>query len=136
MGKGAAACYGHRKSRGSADEVQIGVQSSKGTPAAGGAVREELLRLSRPQRHRPRRRPGSSALRDKDVDYFAKNILDPSAVIEPKFVAYTLRLKDRRVLSGLIQNETPTSLKLVSGNGVTETVARASIADIRAAQPR
>ena len=76
--------------------------------------------------------PDLAPLRDKDADYFVKNILDPNAIIEPRFVNYTVLLKDRRVLAGIIKSETATNLILSVGAGVTETVARAVVKEMRA----
>jgi putative heme-binding domain-containing protein len=76
--------------------------------------------------------PDLAALRDKDPDYFVKNVLDPNAIIEPRFVNYNVILKDRRVLAGIIKSETATSLALSVGAGAIENVARADIKDIRA----
>jgi hypothetical protein len=61
-----------------------------------------------------------------------QNILDPSAIVEPRFASYTVLTKDRRVLSGLITAESASSLTLAGGAGATETVARAAVKDIRA----
>src|SRR5262249_28499057 len=57
--------------------------------------------------------------------------LDPNAVIEPRFVAYELELKDDRSLTGLIKSEGPNSLVLVQGGGTTEAISRAEIKTIR-----
>src|SRR6185503_3075271 len=76
--------------------------------------------------------PDLAALRAKEPDYWLKNILDPNAVIEPRFVAYAIETRDDRSLSGLIKTETASSLTLISGNGVTETVPRSDIKSIRA----
>ncbi|MEO6437523.1 MAG: PVC-type heme-binding CxxCH protein, partial [Tepidisphaeraceae bacterium] len=76
--------------------------------------------------------PGLVALRDKDTDYFVKNILDPNAIVEPRFVNYTVVLKDRRVLAGIIKSESATSLALSVGAGVIETVNRGDVKDLRA----
>ncbi len=77
--------------------------------------------------------PNLSALRDKDADYFVKNILDPSAVVEPRFVNYVITMKDDRVISGVIKAETATNLSVASGgNGVIETLSRADVKTIRA----
>ena len=61
--------------------------------------------------------PDLSALRAKEPDYWLKNILDPNAVIEPRFVAYAIETRDDRSLSGVIKTETASSLTIVSGNG-------------------
>ncbi|HUR46722.1 MAG TPA: PVC-type heme-binding CxxCH protein [Candidatus Saccharimonadales bacterium] len=76
--------------------------------------------------------PDLSALRGKEPDYWLKNILDPNAVIEPRFVAYSIETRDDRSLSGVIKSETANSLTLVSGNGLTETIPRSEIKSIRA----
>jgi putative membrane-bound dehydrogenase-like protein len=75
--------------------------------------------------------PSLAALRDKDADYFVKNILDPSAIVEPRFVSYQLQTKDGRWISGVMKTESASSLTLMGGNGVTETVARPDVKTIR-----
>ena len=76
--------------------------------------------------------PDLAALRAKEPDYWLKNILDPNAVVEPRFVAYSIETRDDRSLSGVIKTETASSLTLVSGNGVTETIPRSDIKSVRA----
>jgi putative heme-binding domain-containing protein len=76
--------------------------------------------------------PDLAALRGKDANYWLKNILDPNAVIEPRFINYDLDLKDGRTLSGLIKSETTASVLIVAGNEITETVRREEIEAIRA----
>jgi len=76
--------------------------------------------------------PDLVPLRSRDPEYWMKNILDPNAVVEPRFVSYVVELKDERVLGGLIRDESSTSLTVVSGSGVSETVPRSAVADIRA----
>jgi putative membrane-bound dehydrogenase-like protein len=78
--------------------------------------------------------PDLTTLRDKDADYWIKNILDPNAVIEPRFVAYNIALKDDRNLTGIIKSETPNSFLLVQGGGIHEKVNRADIESIHASQ--
>jgi putative membrane-bound dehydrogenase-like protein len=75
--------------------------------------------------------PDLANLRDRDAGFFIQNILDPGAIVEPRFANYMVVMKDRRVLSGLITSETAGNLTLTGGNGVTETVARADVKDIR-----
>jgi len=76
--------------------------------------------------------PDLSALRNKDADYFIKNILDPNAAVEPRFVSYELFLKDGRSLSGIIQSETATAITLAAGSGVTEVLKPAEVEKIQA----
>ena len=76
--------------------------------------------------------PNLAALRNKDGDYWMKNILDPNAVVEPGFVNYEVELKDGRSIGGIIKSETANNLTIVAGGGVTETILRTDVADIRA----
>lgn len=78
--------------------------------------------------------PDLAPLRGKPADYWLKNILDPNAVVEPRFVNYQVETKDGRSLSGVIQAETATGLTLVSGGGATETVLRTEVGEIRASE--
>lgn len=76
--------------------------------------------------------PDLATLRVKDVEYWIKNILDPNAVIEPRFIAYNAELEDDRVVSGVIKSESSTGVTMVSGNGVTETIGRTELRSLKA----
>ncbi len=78
--------------------------------------------------------PNLAALRDKDGEYWLKNILDPNAVIEPRFISYLIETKDGRSLSGVVSTETSTGLTLTQAGGVTEKILRRDIAEIRASE--
>src|SRR6185369_11126391 len=55
-----------------------------------------------------------------------------NAVVEPRFVAYNIEVKDGRSLSGIVSAETATTLTLVQGGGGQETVLRSDIQEMRA----
>ncbi|MBL9138015.1 MAG: HEAT repeat domain-containing protein [Verrucomicrobiales bacterium] len=76
--------------------------------------------------------PDLSLLRGKDAEYWLKNLLDPNAIVEPRFVAYELELEDGSNLSGLIPAETATGLTLVAGGGVQTSVLRNKVRELRA----
>jgi putative heme-binding domain-containing protein len=76
--------------------------------------------------------PDLEGLRGKEAAYWLQNILDPNAVVEPRFVNYEASTRDGRTLSGIIKNETATTLTLIAGNGVSETVLRSQIQDLHA----
>jgi putative membrane-bound dehydrogenase-like protein len=78
--------------------------------------------------------PSLTTLHGKDVDYFVKNILDPSAIVEPRFVSYDVTLMDRRLVSGIIRSETAAALTIQSGGGSVETVPRSLVKEIRASK--
>lgn len=54
-----------------------------------------------------------------NLDYLLSNILDPSALIGRDYIPHVLETSDGRVLTGLVRDETPTSLTLVTA---TETL--------------
>jgi len=76
--------------------------------------------------------PALAALVDKTPGDFLLAILDPSASIEPRFIAYNIETKDDRSLTGIISAESSTSLTLVQPGGIKETILRSDITEIRA----
>lgn len=75
--------------------------------------------------------PDLMALGDKTPQDFLVAILDPSSVIEPRFIQYNLEIKDGRSLSGVIQAETASSVTLVQGGGVREKILRSDISEMK-----
>ncbi|MBL9166619.1 MAG: neutral/alkaline non-lysosomal ceramidase N-terminal domain-containing protein [Verrucomicrobiales bacterium] len=75
--------------------------------------------------------PDLDPLAGRELDFWVKNILDPNAVVEPRFVAYEVETRDGRSASGIVQSETGTSLLLVQPGGVTETFLRSELQSIR-----
>ncbi len=59
------------------------------------------------------------------------NILDPNSDIQPGFQAYVCLLETGEVLSGLLSNETANSLTISQANGMTRTVGRNEIEELR-----
>jgi putative heme-binding domain-containing protein len=78
--------------------------------------------------------PNLAALTDKTPADFLLAILDPSAVVEPRFVAYNIETKDGRSLSGVVSAETGTTLTLVQSGGLQEKILRSDIAEMRASK--
>jgi putative heme-binding domain-containing protein len=66
-----------------------------------------------------------------NLDYVLSNIVDPSALIGKDYVAHVIELADGRVLTGLIRNETPTALSIITA---TETVVL-SKSDVETREP-
>ncbi len=76
--------------------------------------------------------PDLMALGDKSPQDFLVAILDPSSVVEPRFVQYNIDTKDGRSISGVVQAETASSVTLVQGGGVREKILRSDIQQLRA----
>lgn len=74
--------------------------------------------------------PQLSELKSKSNDYVLAAILDPNAAVEAKYRGYTLVTRDGKIFSGLILEETATSLKLIRPDGKAETILRANVEEI------
>jgi putative heme-binding domain-containing protein len=68
----------------------------------------------------------------KNLDLLLMNVIDPSAVIRPEFVAYNVLTKDGRALFGLIVEATPTAITLVDGKNEKVVVPRDKIDEMSA----
>jgi putative heme-binding domain-containing protein len=76
--------------------------------------------------------PDLAALADKTPGDFLTAILDPNAVVEPRFIAYNIETSDGRSLAGVVSAETATTLTLVQAGGTEEKILRGDIEQIRA----
>jgi putative heme-binding domain-containing protein len=76
--------------------------------------------------------PNLAALTDKTAGDFLLAILDPNAVVEPRYVAYDIETKDDRSLNGIVSAETGTTLTLTQGGGAQDQILRGDIASMRA----
>jgi putative heme-binding domain-containing protein len=63
-----------------------------------------------------------------DLNYLLENVLDPNAVIGKDYQLNLFTMKDGRVMSGVIKNETPAAVKIAMMGGVEFTLPQADIA--------
>ena len=66
-----------------------------------------------------------------DAEKLLNSILDPSAIIEPGFMAYHCTLKNGEQLYGVIATETSASLTLKMAGNLTKSVLRSEIASLK-----
>jgi putative membrane-bound dehydrogenase-like protein len=78
--------------------------------------------------------PNLAEFAGKTAEDFVLAIIDPNAALDPKFVAYEIETKDGRALSGIVKDETASSLTLIQAGGIKETVLRSAINEIRASR--
>jgi putative heme-binding domain-containing protein len=71
--------------------------------------------------------PNLAAMQNRGVDAILINVLDPNREVNPQFIAYTALTRDGRVISGMIRNETATSIELVQADNKSETLLRDDI---------
>jgi len=75
--------------------------------------------------------PDLATFRDKTPEDWLVAILDPNAALEPRYVNYSVTMKNGAGYFGVIRSETATSIELVSP-GIQETLLRADVAKIEA----
>ena len=59
------------------------------------------------------------------------NILDPNRDVDPRYLAYQFLLEDGRILVGVIENETETTITLRDSEGKPESLLREEIEEIK-----
>ncbi|MCX6838368.1 MAG: c-type cytochrome, partial [Verrucomicrobia bacterium] len=77
--------------------------------------------------------PDLRSVAQHDADKLLNSILDPSAIIEPGFMAYHCTLKSGEQLYGVIATETSASLTLKMAGNVTKSVLRIDVASLKSA---
>ena len=77
--------------------------------------------------------PDLRSVAQHDAEKLLNSILDPSAIIEPGFMAYHCTLKSGEQLYGVIATETSASLTLKMAGNVMKSVLRSDVASLRSA---
>lgn len=75
--------------------------------------------------------PPLSDVKVKPPEALLADILDPNRMFEARWSAYQIDTKDGRVLSGLIQSETPDAVVLAMMGGAKETIQREAIKEMK-----
>lgn len=75
--------------------------------------------------------PDLGNLHTRDVASIFRDIADPSVVINPDYVPYTVSLKDGRVLAGIVRAEGNDRLRVTDTNAVVTEVARSEVEELR-----
>jgi putative heme-binding domain-containing protein len=75
--------------------------------------------------------PDLAALRNRGADAILLALLDPNREVNPQYVNYSLRTLDGSVATGIIAAETATSVTLRRAEGVSESILRADIDELR-----
>jgi len=75
--------------------------------------------------------PDLRSVAQHDAEKLLNSILDPSAIIEPGFMAYHCTLKNGEQLYGVIVTETSASLTLKMAGNITKSVLRSDVASLK-----
>ena len=71
--------------------------------------------------------PDITDVRIKPTDALLTDILDPNRIVEPRFNAYQVDVKDGRILSGIVAAENSDGVTLKMPGGISEAIPRANI---------
>lgn len=75
--------------------------------------------------------PGLSAVRSRPDEVLLSDILDPSGVITAGFGAYLVTTKDANLYTGVLADESATSITLRNANGQEDVILRNQIVEMR-----
>jgi len=71
------------------------------------------------------------AIRDRGLEAVLLNIIDPNREVKPQYLAYSAELKNMRVVTGMLTAETATGLTIRRADGMSESIQRADIENLR-----
>ncbi|MFP6674409.1 MAG: c-type cytochrome, partial [Pirellulaceae bacterium] len=76
--------------------------------------------------------PQLVSITNKTKETLLNSILDPSAAVDAKFFSYSIVTSDGRILTGMLETETGSSITLLAAGGKRETVLRRDIEELQA----
>jgi putative heme-binding domain-containing protein len=75
--------------------------------------------------------PNLATLKNRGPETILVNVLDPSREVNPQYLNYVLATTDGRVITGLLADETASSVTLKRAENISETVLRVNIDELR-----
>ena len=78
--------------------------------------------------------PDLTALTDRSPPALLTTILDPNREVDARYIGWTAIDKQGRSLTGIITEETSSSLRLREGNGKEHTILRADLDELRSSE--
>jgi putative heme-binding domain-containing protein len=75
--------------------------------------------------------PDLSNLVFRDYASVLRDIQQPSATLNPDFLAYNIQTKEGEDLTGVLQTETPEKITVIDGNAHTTSISKSQIASIK-----
>lgn len=75
--------------------------------------------------------PNLATIQNRGADTILLNVLDPNREVNPKYVNYLVLLESGKTHSGMIEDETSTSVTLVRAEKKTDTILRSEIEEMQ-----
>lgn len=112
------------------DRYRTGIAGLTGDAARGAEIFDKNCATC--HRHTPRENVGPriGGLTDRSPDNLLTSILDPNRAVKPAFISYSVTTKDGNELSGVIVNESATSVTIRRAGGEEDNVFRRNIESI------
>jgi putative membrane-bound dehydrogenase-like protein len=78
--------------------------------------------------------PSLASYQFRGSEAILQNVIEPNREVNPQYLSYTIITVDERIVTGMILEETATSVTLVRGENQSETVDRSNIAEIKSSK--
>ena len=78
--------------------------------------------------------PNIASYKFRGAEAILQNVIEPNREVNPQYVNYTVLTNEDRIVTGMISNESETSVTLLRGENVAEVVARADIAEMKSSK--
>ena len=78
--------------------------------------------------------PNVAAYKFRGAEAILQNVIEPNREVNPQYVNYTVLTNDERIVTGMVSNESETSVTLLRGENVSEVVARTDIAEMKSSK--
>ncbi len=75
--------------------------------------------------------PNLVSLQNRGAETILTNVLEPNREVNPQYINYVAETTDGRVLTGLIQSETATSIRLLRAGNQSDTLLRSDLETLR-----
>lgn len=78
--------------------------------------------------------PSLASYQFRGAEAILQNVIEPNREVNPQYLSYTIITVDERIVTGMILEETATSVTLMRGENLSETVDRSNIAEIKSSK--
>lgn len=78
--------------------------------------------------------PNLATFQFRGAEAILQNIIEPNREVNPQYLNYTVLTKDDRIVTGMIADESATSVTLLKGENVRETILRSDIAEMKSSK--
>jgi len=78
--------------------------------------------------------PNIASYKFRGAEAILQNVIEPNREVNPQYVNYTVLTNDERIVTGMVANESETSVTLLRGENASEVVPRIDIAEMKSSK--